>query len=115
MDDPHRILAFCVSSARCISTLLTGLTTVIRDVNERGRDIQGIIKQWLTFVKPNFVKVTYWCCRKSTFHVHIANNRIVRRPATKSCRYHCASWYHEQSCHLYVDLPIFDILLKNPI
>ncbi|KAL1902293.1 Uridine kinase [Sporothrix stenoceras] len=29
---------------------------IIRDVNERGRDIQGIIKQWLTFVKPNFVK-----------------------------------------------------------
>ncbi|KIH92258.1 uridine kinase [Sporothrix brasiliensis 5110] len=29
---------------------------IIRDVNERGRDVQGIIKQWLAFVKPNFVK-----------------------------------------------------------
>ncbi|CAK7198146.1 Uridine kinase [Sporothrix eucalyptigena] len=28
----------------------------IRDVKERGRDVEGIIKQWLTFVKPNFVK-----------------------------------------------------------
>lgn len=39
--------------------LLTGgfAAIVIRDVNERGRDIQGIVKQWLTFVKPNFVKV----------------------------------------------------------
>ena len=27
---------------------------VIRDVKERGRDIDGCIKQWITFVKPNF-------------------------------------------------------------
>ena len=28
-------------------------------MNERGRDVNGIIKQWLTFVKPNFLKVRY--------------------------------------------------------
>lgn len=27
---------------------------VLRDVAERGRDIEGCIKQWFTFVKPNF-------------------------------------------------------------
>ncbi|OJJ57886.1 hypothetical protein ASPSYDRAFT_45851 [Aspergillus sydowii CBS 593.65] len=27
---------------------------VLRDVNERGRDIDGIIKQWFTFVKPSY-------------------------------------------------------------
>lgn len=27
---------------------------VIRDVRERGRDIEGCIKQWMSFVKPNF-------------------------------------------------------------
>lgn len=27
---------------------------VTRDVKERGRDIDGCIKQWITFVKPNF-------------------------------------------------------------
>ena len=27
---------------------------VVRDVRERGRDIEGCIKQWFTFVKPNF-------------------------------------------------------------
>jgi uridine kinase len=27
---------------------------VLRDVEERGRDIEGCIKQWFTFVKPNF-------------------------------------------------------------
>lgn len=31
---------------------------VVRDVRERGRDIEGIIKQWFGFVKPNFEKVT---------------------------------------------------------
>jgi len=27
---------------------------LLRDVEERGRDIEGCIKQWFTFVKPNF-------------------------------------------------------------
>ncbi|MCJ1277566.1 Uridine kinase [Puttea exsequens] len=27
---------------------------VVRDVKDRGRDIQGVIKQWMAFVKPNF-------------------------------------------------------------
>jgi uridine kinase len=29
---------------------------VVRDVKERGRDIEGCIKQWFSFVKPNFYK-----------------------------------------------------------
>jgi len=29
---------------------------VVRDVKERGRDIEGCIKQWFNFVKPNFYK-----------------------------------------------------------
>jgi uridine kinase len=29
---------------------------VLRDVKERGRDIDGIIKQWFTFVKPSYKK-----------------------------------------------------------
>ena len=29
---------------------------VIRDVRERGRDIEGCVKQWMSFVKPNFEK-----------------------------------------------------------
>lgn len=32
-------------------------STVLRDVSERGRDVNGIIKQWLAYVKPNFTKV----------------------------------------------------------
>lgn len=31
---------------------------VVRDVRERGRDIEGCIKQWFGFVKPNFEKVS---------------------------------------------------------
>lgn len=30
---------------------------VVRDVRDRGRDIEGCIKQWFGFVKPNFEKV----------------------------------------------------------
>jgi uridine kinase len=30
--------------------------SVLRDVAERGRDIEGCIKQWFDFVKPNFEK-----------------------------------------------------------
>ncbi|KAE8166385.1 putative uridine kinase [Aspergillus tamarii] len=29
---------------------------IMRDVKERGRDIEGIIKQWFTFVKPSYTK-----------------------------------------------------------
>lgn len=29
---------------------------LVRDVRERGRDIDGCIKQWFSFVKPNFHK-----------------------------------------------------------
>ena len=29
---------------------------MLRDVRERGRDIEGCIKQWFSFVKPNFSK-----------------------------------------------------------
>lgn len=29
---------------------------VMRDVRERGRDIDGVIKQWFGFVKPSYKK-----------------------------------------------------------
>ena len=41
----------------CASTKLNR-KQVIRDVRERGRDIEGCIKQWFGFVKPNFVRAT---------------------------------------------------------
>lgn len=34
--------------------LMLSNSQVLRDVRERGRDIEGCIKQWMTFVKPNF-------------------------------------------------------------
>lgn len=40
---------FCEADAdTCLSRRL------LRDVSERGRDIEGCIKQWFSFVKPNF-------------------------------------------------------------
>ncbi|TLS27630.1 hypothetical protein PpBr36_04624 [Pyricularia pennisetigena] len=38
---------------------LLDMRVIIRDVRDRGRDVEGIIKQWLAFVKPNFVKASY--------------------------------------------------------
>lgn len=35
-----------------------GRPQVLRDQRDRGRDIEGIIKQWFTFVKPNFEKAS---------------------------------------------------------
>jgi uridine kinase len=29
---------------------------VLRDVKDRGRDVEGCLKQWFGFVKPNFVR-----------------------------------------------------------
>src|ERR1700722_12665975 len=34
--------------------LMLIMQLVLRDVEERGRDIEGVIKQWFAFVKPNF-------------------------------------------------------------
>ncbi|KAK1751980.1 hypothetical protein QBC47DRAFT_416474 [Echria macrotheca] len=42
---------FCEADAdTCLSR------RILRDVRDRGRDISGIIKQWFSFVKPNFEK-----------------------------------------------------------
>lgn len=40
--------------------LLLTLRSVVRDVRERGRDIEGCIKQWFSFVKPNFHRYVEW-------------------------------------------------------
>ncbi|KKA28312.1 hypothetical protein TD95_003001 [Thielaviopsis punctulata] len=45
------IMIFCEADLDlCLSRRL------LRDVQERGRDIEGCIKQWFSFVKPNFEK-----------------------------------------------------------
>ncbi|KAK4097020.1 uridine kinase [Parathielavia hyrcaniae] len=42
---------FCEADAdTCLSR------RILRDQRDRGRDIEGILKQWFTFVKPNFEK-----------------------------------------------------------
>ncbi|KAM7190740.1 hypothetical protein V8F33_009289 [Rhypophila sp. PSN 637] len=44
---------FCEADAdTCLSR------RILRDVRDRGRDVEGIIKQWFAFVKPNLKKVT---------------------------------------------------------
>ena len=47
-----------IQSCHSVSTFEANAKTkqVTRDVRERGRDIEGCIKQWMSFVKPNFEK-----------------------------------------------------------
>ncbi|WZH43287.1 uridine kinase family-domain-containing protein [Fusarium acuminatum] len=55
---PHVLVLegiFALYDPRVIELLDMGIYFV-RDVRERGRDIEGIIKQWFGFVKPNFEK-----------------------------------------------------------
>ncbi|CAK7220872.1 Uridine kinase [Sporothrix bragantina] len=53
----QRILDMCDMKIFCDEDADVCLSRrILRDVQERGRDVEGIIKQWLTFVKPNFVK-----------------------------------------------------------
>ena len=37
-------------------TFANRCTIVLRDVRDRGRDIDGIIKQWFAYVKPSFTR-----------------------------------------------------------
>ena len=48
----------CSDSVNLIGVLQADakIKQVTRDVRERGRDIEGCIKQWMSFVKPNFEK-----------------------------------------------------------
>ena len=51
---------------------------VLRDVEERGRDIEGCIKQWFAFVKPNFeryVEPQRKVAGKSAFSIRIGSNK----------------------------------------
>lgn len=46
-----------VSALKFLLTTAANVSLVVRDVRERGRDVEGCIKQWFGFVKPNFEKV----------------------------------------------------------
>jgi len=47
----------CTTSFRKLT--FTDQSQVLRDQRDRGRDLEGIIKQWFKFVKPNFEKVSF--------------------------------------------------------
>ena len=56
------------------------LSIVVRDVRERGRDVEGCIKQWFGFVKPNFEKVRDY--RAMLRYYRLTKYHVVRRAAT---------------------------------
>ncbi|KAK4981883.1 Uridine kinase [Elasticomyces elasticus] len=54
LHDPRILELMDLKTLTAISASLEG--QVVRDVRDRGRDLEGCIKQWFSFVKPNFHK-----------------------------------------------------------
>lgn len=60
---------------------------LLRDVRERGRDIEGCIKQWFSFVKPNYHKYvepqrnvggkSYFFSFLYTNHLHYDDSKLM--------------------------------------
>lgn len=73
--DP-RIRAMIDMGIYCEADLDTCLSRrIVRDVRERGRDVEGCIKQWFGFVKPNFEKFVQ-----------------PQRQVAGEIRHHCPPW-----------------------
>jgi hypothetical protein len=93
---PIQILACLEEVKLCThfeSHVTDRLNLVLRDVSERGRDIEGCIKQWFSFVKPNFeqyVEPQKKVAGEST--IPLSGNHH-----TNAGRYHCAK-RHRESC-----------------
>lgn len=71
---------------------------VTRDVKERGRDIEGCVKQWMSFVKPNFeryVEPQRKVAGKT--NVQVQSKRELMGP----CRHHSTPRYSKSSRHRY--------------
>jgi uridine kinase len=65
--------------------VLTLPSQVVRDLRDRGRDVEGCIKQWFAFVKPNFEKVRCKSLREQRSG-RLMSNRTVRRAAAQGCQ-----------------------------
>lgn len=69
---------------------------VVRDVRDRGRDIEGCIKQWFNFVKPNFQRYV----EPQRYRAGQQSKRGIRLGLELSlCRYHRAKRHREQGCY----------------
>lgn len=78
----YRIQIFCEADAdTCLSR------RILRDVEDRGRNVEGVIKQWFMWVKPNFEKVSWHCWNG---RVILLTLKSVRRSPAEEWRYHRA-------------------------
>lgn len=66
--------------------------TVLRDVRERGRDIEGIIKQWFAFVKPSYSRFVEPQRHISGMYLQVSA-LIVCIWSNSWLRYYHSSWY----------------------
>ena len=64
---------------------------VLRDVRERGRDIEGIIKQWFEFVKPSYTRFVEPQRPISGWYMSLRSVRDFL--LTLNLRHHYPAWY----------------------
>lgn len=53
-DEVCLVILVTIQYVRLYFVVDAKIKQVTRDVKERGRDIDGCIKQWIAYVKPNF-------------------------------------------------------------
>lgn len=66
----------------------------MRDVRERGRDIDGVIKQWFTFVKPSYKKYVE-PQRAGSGEPFLRSYKLIS--ILTVVRHYHSSWYREQN------------------
>lgn len=94
MSRPKKYVSYCYV-ADCWVAILIYELKVLRDVKERGRDIEGIIQQWFTFVKPSYTKYVEPQRRISGSSRSINFDGVL----LKFCRYYHSERNREQDCY----------------
>lgn len=82
---------FCEADAdTCLSR------RILRDVEDRGRDVEGVIKQWFMWVKPNFEKVSWYHGNHIKTYLTLG---VVCRSSAKEWRYYRAKRCRKLGCY----------------
>lgn len=75
----------------------------MRDVRERGRDIEGIIKQWFNFVKPSYKRyVEPQRSISGAWILFLQKQSLFRWILISQYRHHHSARHREQDRHRYV-------------
>jgi len=84
---------------RCLDGLVADAKKkkVTRDVRERGRDIEGCIKQWISYVKPNFGR--YVQPQREVAGMSTTMWNAGTQTKARAYRHHNSPWCREPRSH----------------